>query len=198
MGGSCWKHFLTGSYRAVDFSIASPASCLKDVFAMVLSRDNYTLQINPNSGLCNEDHLSYFKFIGRVAGMAVYHGKLLDGTYSECKGILWLVTYRPVLLQYVAWSSSLLKDGCSMEVSTQPEGEQIECCPNRCCPPLWLCKRCCGCGAKLTLSDIPAGFFIRPFYKMMLGKQITLKDMESVVSPSKQLQPVAQFCSSSC
>uniref|UniRef100_A0A8C0YNT4 E3 ubiquitin-protein ligase NEDD4-like n=1 Tax=Cyprinus carpio carpio TaxID=630221 RepID=A0A8C0YNT4_CYPCA len=66
--------------------------------------DNYTLQINSNSGLCNEDHLSYFKFIGRVAGMAVYHGKLLDG------------------------------------------------------------------------------FFIRPFYKMMLGKQITLNDMESVDS----------------
>uniref|UniRef100_A0A2K6LSE8 HECT-type E3 ubiquitin transferase n=1 Tax=Rhinopithecus bieti TaxID=61621 RepID=A0A2K6LSE8_RHIBE len=64
--------------------------------------DNYTLQINPNSGLCNEDHLSYFKFIGRVAGMAVYHGKLLDG------------------------------------------------------------------------------FFIRPFYKMMLHKPITLHDMESV------------------
>jgi len=64
--------------------------------------DNYTLQINPNSGVCNEDHLSYFKFIGRVAGMAVFHGKLLDG------------------------------------------------------------------------------FFIRPFYKMMLGKNIELKDMESV------------------
>ena len=54
--------------------------------------DNYTLQINPNSGVCNEvanfynefttspstpwqhnvftpqDHLLYFKFIGRVAG----------------------------------------------------------------------------------------------------------------------------------
>ncbi|XP_029430182.1 E3 ubiquitin-protein ligase NEDD4 [Rhinatrema bivittatum] len=66
--------------------------------------DNYTLQINPNSGLCNEDHLSYFKFIGRVAGMAVYHGKLLDG------------------------------------------------------------------------------FFIRPFYKMMLQKPILLNDMESVDS----------------
>uniref|UniRef100_A0A4X1TMD6 E3 ubiquitin-protein ligase NEDD4-like n=2 Tax=Sus scrofa TaxID=9823 RepID=A0A4X1TMD6_PIG len=66
--------------------------------------DNYTLQINPNSGLCNEDHLSYFTFIGRVAGLAVFHGKLLDG------------------------------------------------------------------------------FFIRPFYKMMLGKQITLNDMESVDS----------------
>lgn len=66
--------------------------------------DNYTLQINPFSGMCNEEHLSYFKFIGRIAGMAVYHGKLLDA------------------------------------------------------------------------------FFIRPFYKMMLGKPITLKDMESVDS----------------
>lgn len=66
--------------------------------------DNYTLQINPASGVCNEDHLSYFKFIGRIAGMAVYHGKLLDS------------------------------------------------------------------------------FFIRPFYKMMLGKPISLKDMESVDS----------------
>ena len=27
--------------------------------------DNYTLQINPNSGVCNEDHLSYFK-VGSV------------------------------------------------------------------------------------------------------------------------------------
>lgn len=43
--------------------------------------DNYTLQINPCSGMCNDDHLSYFKFIGRVAGMAVYHGKLLDAFF---------------------------------------------------------------------------------------------------------------------
>lgn len=45
----------------------------------ILFRDNYTLQINPFSGVCNEEHLNYFKFIGRIAGMAVYHGKLLDG-----------------------------------------------------------------------------------------------------------------------
>lgn len=44
-------------------------------------RDNYTLQINPLSGLFNEEHLKYFEFIGKVAGMAVYHGKLLDGKY---------------------------------------------------------------------------------------------------------------------
>ncbi|CAB3408664.1 unnamed protein product [Caenorhabditis bovis] len=64
--------------------------------------DNYTLQINPHSEACNPEHLSYFYFIGRVIGMAIYHGKLLDA------------------------------------------------------------------------------FFIRPFYKMMLGKKITLFDMESV------------------
>jgi len=64
--------------------------------------DNYTLQINPNSGVCDDQHLEHFKFIGRVAGMAVFHRKLLDG------------------------------------------------------------------------------FFIRPFYKMMLRKPITLEDMEVV------------------
>ncbi|CAJ0592449.1 unnamed protein product [Cylicocyclus nassatus] len=64
--------------------------------------DNYTLQINPHSAACNPEHLSYFYFIGKVMGMAIYHGKLLDA------------------------------------------------------------------------------FFIRPFYKMMLGKKITLFDMESV------------------
>jgi E3 ubiquitin-protein ligase NEDD4-like len=54
--------------------------------------------------VCNEQHLSYFKFIGRVCGMAVFHGKLIDA------------------------------------------------------------------------------FFVRPFYKMMLKKRITLADMESVDS----------------
>ena len=61
-------------------------------------RDNYTLQINPNSGLCNEDHLSYFTFIGRVAGLAVFHGKLLDGKLLKSleaiktgQGCLWFL-----------------------------------------------------------------------------------------------------------
>ena len=66
------------------------------------SSDNYTLQINPNSGLVNEHHLDYYHFIGRVVGMASYHNRLIDG------------------------------------------------------------------------------FFIRPFYKMMLNKPITLQDIEAV------------------
>ena len=80
--------FYTGSsYVIIDYFVAF--------------RDNYTLQINPLSGLANDDHLSYFEFIGRVAGMAVFHGKLLDGetcvlsdiwrsfchNYDESKGI---------------------------------------------------------------------------------------------------------------
>ena len=48
-------------------------------------RDDYTLQINPLSGLANPEHLSYFTFIGRVCGMAVYHGKLIDGELPCCE-----------------------------------------------------------------------------------------------------------------
>ncbi|OCT86969.1 hypothetical protein XELAEV_18020659mg [Xenopus laevis] len=58
--------------------------------------DNYTLQINSNSGLCNEDHLSYFKFIGRVAGMAVYHGKLLDAFFI--RPFYKMMLQKPIIL----------------------------------------------------------------------------------------------------
>jgi hypothetical protein len=44
--------------------------------------------------LCNEEHLNYFKFIGRIAGMAVYHGKLLDG--KQCSSLI----SNPLLLYY--------------------------------------------------------------------------------------------------
>ena len=46
------------------------------------SSDNYTLQINPLSGLFNEEHIKYFRFIGRIIAMAIYHGKLLEGLYN--------------------------------------------------------------------------------------------------------------------
>lgn len=64
-----------GDFSFLDFFQLS----VTGLFSFPPQRDNYTLQINPNSGLCNEDHLSYFTFIGRVAGLAVFHGKLLDG-----------------------------------------------------------------------------------------------------------------------
>ena len=41
--------------------------------------DDYTLQMNPESEIYNEHHLDYFKFIGTICGMAVYHNRLIDG-----------------------------------------------------------------------------------------------------------------------
>jgi E3 ubiquitin-protein ligase NEDD4 len=44
------------------------------------AHDNYTLQINPASGI-NPDHLSYFKFIGRCVGLAIFHRRFLDAYF---------------------------------------------------------------------------------------------------------------------
>jgi len=45
--------------------------------------DSYTLQINPSSYI-NPEHLSYFKFIGRVVGMAIFHRRFLDAFFVPC------------------------------------------------------------------------------------------------------------------
>ena len=43
------------------------------------AHDNYMLQINPASGV-NPEHLDYFKFTGRVLGLAVSH-RLFDAYF---------------------------------------------------------------------------------------------------------------------
>ncbi|CAG2217515.1 SMURF [Mytilus edulis] len=43
--------------------------------------DIYTLQINPDSGV-NPEHLSYFHFVGRIIGVAIFHGHYLDGGFT--------------------------------------------------------------------------------------------------------------------
>ncbi|XP_056441272.1 E3 ubiquitin-protein ligase SMURF2-like [Gadus chalcogrammus] len=46
------------------------------------SRDDiFTLQINPDSAV-NLAHLSYFHFVGRIMGMAVFHGHYIDGGFT--------------------------------------------------------------------------------------------------------------------
>ncbi len=54
----------------------NPFYCLFEYSAA----DNYTLQINPASGV-NPEHLNYFKFIGRVLGLAIYHRRFLDAYF---------------------------------------------------------------------------------------------------------------------
>ena len=121
--------FVTWQLRLTLDSIRNSCDVLVSFFLSIQCGRLPTLPPHPiyllaawHNVITSQDHLLYFKFIGRVAGillslsvhvfwfspkyslagMAVYHGKLLDG------------------------------------------------------------------------------FFIRPFYKMMLGKSIELKDMESV------------------
>ena len=55
---------------------------LNSLMIFVFFRDDiYTLQINPDSGV-NPDHLSYFHFVGRIIGTAVFHGHHIDGGFT--------------------------------------------------------------------------------------------------------------------
>lgn len=44
------------------------------------AHDNYTLQMNWMSGV-NPEHLTYFKFIGRCLGLAIFHRRFLDAYF---------------------------------------------------------------------------------------------------------------------
>lgn len=57
--------------------IMNPMYCLFEYSG----QGSYTLQINPAS-FVNPDHLEYFRFIGRVVAMALYHGKFIDRGFS--------------------------------------------------------------------------------------------------------------------
>ena len=61
------------SFRRGQFN---PFYCLFEYSA----HDNYTLQINPHSGI-NPEHLNYFKFIGRCLGLAIFHRRFLDAYF---------------------------------------------------------------------------------------------------------------------
>ncbi|KAI6036645.1 hypothetical protein BKA83DRAFT_26209 [Pisolithus microcarpus] len=54
----------------------NPFYCLFEYSA----HDNYTLQINPASGV-NPEHLNYFKFIGRCLGLAIFHRRFVDAYF---------------------------------------------------------------------------------------------------------------------
>jgi len=54
----------------------NPFYCLFEYSA----HDNYTLQISPASGV-NPEHLNYFKFIGRIVGLSIFHRRFLDAYF---------------------------------------------------------------------------------------------------------------------
>ena len=44
------------------------------------AHDDRTLQINPASCV-NPEHLNYFKFIGRVLGLGIFHRRFIDVSF---------------------------------------------------------------------------------------------------------------------
>src|SRR5258707_15301985 len=57
----------------------NPFYCLFEYSA----HDNYTLQISPASSV-NPEHLNYFKFIGRIVGLSIFHRRFLDAYFISC------------------------------------------------------------------------------------------------------------------
>ncbi|KAG8131219.1 hypothetical protein E2320_017922, partial [Naja naja] len=84
-------------------------------FLLSKEMDNYTLQINPNSGLCNEDHLSYFTFIGRVAGLA-------DSEYYN--SLKWILENDPTELDLM-FCIDEENFGQTYQVDLKPNGSEI-------------------------------------------------------------------------
>src|SRR6195952_5187427 len=68
--------FLREFFFLLSHEMFNPFYCLFEYSA----HDNYTLQINPHSGI-NPEHLNYFKFIGRVVGLAIFHRRFLDSFF---------------------------------------------------------------------------------------------------------------------
>ncbi|GAA5839821.1 hypothetical protein JCM3766R1_004623 [Sporobolomyces carnicolor] len=78
-GGVSREFFFLLSHAVFD-----PSYCLFEP----TEKGNYTLQINPNSGI-NPEHLEYFQFVGRAVGLAIFHRRFLDvhfatSVYKAC------------------------------------------------------------------------------------------------------------------
>lgn len=61
----------------LSHEVLNPMYCLFEY----ANKSNYSLQINPASYV-NPDHLQYFRFIGRLIAMALYHGKFIDRGFT--------------------------------------------------------------------------------------------------------------------
>ena len=70
------RPFIREFFFLLSHEMFNPFYCLFEYSA----HDNYTLQINPASGV-NPEHLNYFKFIGRCLGLGIFHRRFLDAYF---------------------------------------------------------------------------------------------------------------------
>lgn len=112
------------------------------------SSDNYTLQINPNSNI-NPEHLNYFKFVGRVVGLAVFHRRFLDAFFvgamykmmlrkkiilqdlesvdSEMfKSLVWMLENDITDILYETFSVEEDRFGEKVTIDLKPNGRDVE------------------------------------------------------------------------
>ncbi|ODQ47649.1 hypothetical protein PICMEDRAFT_71697 [Pichia membranifaciens NRRL Y-2026] len=112
------------------------------------SSDNYTLQINPNSNI-NPEHLNYFKFVGRVVGLAVFHRRFLDAFFvgamykmmlrkkivlqdlesvdSEMyKSLCWMLENDITDILYESFSVEEDRFGEKVTIDLKPNGRDVE------------------------------------------------------------------------
>ncbi len=122
----------------------NPQYCLFEYAAY----DNYTLQINPNSGINNE-HLNYFKFIGRVVGLCIFHRRFLDTFFvgafykmmlhkkivlQDMEGIdaeyynslVWMLENDITDVLYLTFSAEEQRFGETVIYDLKPDGRNVE------------------------------------------------------------------------
>eukprot|EP00042_Codosiga_hollandica_P055114 m.762610 g.762610 ORF g.762610 m.762610 type:complete len:287 (+) comp59051_c0_seq29:1885-2745(+) len=114
-----------------------------------LNSDQYLLNVSSHSGI-NPDHLSYFKFVGRVMGLAVVNGQFLDGCFVTT--IYKMLLQKPVSLEDMAqvdvafynglkWMldnniTGVLENTFSDEKNVFGISETVELCPNGAAMPV--------------------------------------------------------------
>jgi E3 ubiquitin-protein ligase HUWE1 len=95
--------------------------------------DRLTYQPNKNSWV-NPEHLSFFKFVGRVIGKAIYDGRLLDTYFA--RSLYRQLLEKPVDYKDVEWVdpeyySSLCwifgNDPTPLDLTFRVEADEVSC-----------------------------------------------------------------------
>ena len=74
-------------------------------FGLFIQTDDYNLSVNPNSGILHgENHLIYFRFVGRMIALCLLHQIVLDCTFSN-------IFYKSLLNLEI-----VLEDICSLDM----------------------------------------------------------------------------------
>lgn len=100
--------------------------------------DKLTYQPNKNSWV-NPEHLSFFKFVGRVIGKAIYDGRLLDAYFA--RSLYRQLLGKPVDYKDVEWVDPeyynslcwiLENDPTALDLTFSVEADEV------CVSPIWL------------------------------------------------------------